>query len=51
MEATELYEKTRTKIAEFINAKDQEEIIFYKKCHRKFKFNCIFIWNGKLKKR
>ena len=23
----------------------------YKKCNRKFKFNCIFIWNGQPKKR
>lgn len=30
MEATEIYENTRTKIAEFINAKHREEIIFSK---------------------
>ena len=30
MEATEVYENTRTKIAEFINAKHREEIIFSK---------------------
>ncbi len=30
MEATELYEDTRTKVAEFINAKHREEIIFSK---------------------
>ena len=30
MEATEEYENTRTKIAEFINAKHREEIIFSK---------------------
>ena len=30
MEATEQYENTRTKIAEFINAKHREEIIFSK---------------------
>lgn len=30
MEATELYENTRTKIAEFINAESREEIIFTK---------------------
>ena len=28
MDATEVYENTRTKIAEFINAKHREEIIF-----------------------
>lgn len=32
MEATEIYENTRTKIAKFINAKHREEIIFSKKC-------------------
>ena len=31
MEATEVYENTRTKIAKFINAKHREEIIFSKK--------------------
>ena len=30
MEATEIYEDTRTKIAKFINAKHREEIIFSK---------------------
>ena len=30
MEATEIYENTRTKIAKFINAKHREEIIFSK---------------------
>ena len=30
VEATEVYENTRTKIAEFINAKHREEIIFLK---------------------
>ena len=30
MEATEVYENTRTKIAKFINAKHREEIIFSK---------------------
>ena len=30
MEATEIYENTRTKIAEFVNAKHREEIIFSK---------------------
>lgn len=30
MEATEIYENTRTKIAKFINAKHREEIIFAK---------------------
>ena len=30
MEATEIYENTRTKIAKFINARDREEIIFSK---------------------
>ena len=30
MEATEIYEETRTKIAKFINAKHREEIIFSK---------------------
>ena len=30
MEATELYEKTRKKVADFINAKNSEEIIFSK---------------------
>lgn len=29
-EATEIYENTRTKIAQFINAKNREEIIFSK---------------------
>ena len=43
IEATEEYENTRTKIAEFINERHREEI--------KFEFNCIFIWNGQPKKR
>ena len=30
MEATEIYENTRTKIAKFINARNREEIIFTK---------------------
>ena len=37
MEATEIYENTRTKIAKFINAKHREEIIFSKNATESFR--------------
>ena len=41
IEATEIYESTRAKIAKFINAKHSEEIIFSKNASD---FNIIFIF-------
>ena len=38
MEATEIYENTRTKIAKFINAKHREEIIFSKNATESLNF-------------
>ena len=44
-EATEQYENTRKKVAKFINAKTEEEIIFTKNCTEAI--NCVYASWGK----
>lgn len=43
-ESTRAYEKSRTTVQKFINAKKVPRLL-YKKCYGNLEFNCIFLWN------